>query len=608
MLKLMNRAASGSVCVLVLLCFFHRAAADQVVLYDGKKLDGNIQSINKDTLTLQIGNQTRQLNLFDVTSYRFVNASLPPQVSQLLINGEKPSYSSGPLTAKVKLRKGYHRFTLPFYHTLGIAKLDVKMTGPGISNAEIPKEMLARVTEPIRKIPTREYRVDQEGYRLPVKVEKPEQYVAYRLLEWKKPEDVKSILDLISLPVKKYGASPRLALISKRSAIHFGLIYEGLINIPRDGEYTFSVKTDKNSKAKFYLGAFPSELYKNAKQAKGKQTFGWQILFSQKGKLNGEIEQWSKDSLDFNLSVGAQQVQVPLKPEFVHEVWKIPSGFNEPASPDRKGESKTEDTAYIRTNDGKTHRVSGEVLGMNQESLTFLYQGEKREVNRDRVVGLVLHKNREQQKASLELKSLVSLTGGSLIPGEITSDQDGNVTILLAGGTEASLPKEVLESVKTINARSLSLTEMIPESVTQVPFFNQVFPYQVNRSFTGKPLKVGEQTFSQGLCVHSKTVLVYQLDGQFNQFNVTPGLQSETGDLGNVNVSISADGKTLFENQEFSRTTKQSQLQLNVNGCQTLTLTVDFGKNQDVGDRFVWGAPQLIRAAPKGLAVSEIQE
>ena len=168
---------------------------------------------------------------------------------------------------------------------MGLAKLDIQVSGPGMKKAEVPKEQLFRVNTAVREIPASEYKIDEKGYRLPVKIEKPEKYIAYRLMEWSHPVKVKSMADLKAVPVKKYGASPRLALLSRRSAINFGIVYEGLIQIPQDGEYTFAVETDKNSKAKFYLGAYPSELYKQAKKNK---VSGWKVAYSQSGALTGK--------------------------------------------------------------------------------------------------------------------------------------------------------------------------------------------------------------------------------------------------------------------------------------------------------------------------------
>ena len=574
------------------------ALADQIVLYDGKKVSGEIQSIDSKTMTVQVGDSSQKINIFDVTSYNFIQPSLPKDLSQLLIDGEKPSYSKGPRSGKVKLRKGFHRFTLPYYHTVGFAKLNISMSGPSIKKAVVPQGMLYRVNDEVRAIPTKDYQVDKEGFRLPLNIKKAESSIAYRLMEWKPPEEVKSIHDMKYIPVKKYGTVPRLALLTRRSAIHFGFVYEGLIRITKDGEYTFYIETDKNSKMKFYVGAYPRELYK---QAKRKKETGWRVTFSQKGELTGSIKGWSKDGADFRFQVAEKEFDISLKPQALHELWKIQTDKKKIWRADRKGESKTEDSAYVLTKDGNVHRVSGEVLGIKEQILLFKYQGQEREIGLDRIVGLVLHKNRLIKKSTLELQSVVSLIGSSKIPGEVSLDKGATVVIKMPWGNQLALSKVYTAAIKTINARSVPLTEMIPKSVKQVPFFNQVYPYQVNKSFAGLPLQVGKKVFQKGLCVHSKTELVYSLGNNFERFQSTIGLQNGSGHLGNVSVTIVADGKILYAKKEFTIETKQEPLSLDVTGCETLTLSVDFGKGQNVGDRFVWGDPKLIRATPKEL-------
>ncbi len=576
--------------------------ADEITFYDGKKLTGTIETIDSTAMTIQVEKAVQKVNLFDVTSYQFIPPTLPQNVSQLLIDGEKPSYATGPRTAKVKLRKGFHRFTLPYYHTIGLAKLDITLSGPNMKKTEIPKEMLYRVNDEVREIPSKEYLVDQEGYRLPLDLKKTESHVAYRLMEWKPPEEVKSMIDLKSIPVKKYGASPRLALLSRRSAIHFGIVYEGVIKVPEDGEYTFSIDADKNSKLKFFVGAYPSELYK---QAKGGQNNGWHVKYSQQGELTGELKEWNQEQAVFRIFVVDQELDLSLKPAAVHELWKLQSDPKKAWRADRKGESETEDSAYVLSKDGNVHRVSGEVLGIKDKNLLFHYQEQDREVSLERVVGLVLHQKRLKTDTSLALQSRITLLGNTEIPGQVQLEKGKSVVITMPWGDQFSLSKEYLSSVKTINARSVPLTELKPETVTQVPFFSQAYPYQLNKSFTGQPLKIGAKVFQQGLCVHSKTELVYVLGKNFEKFHTALGLQAGTGQLGNVAVKIVADGKTLYEKQEFTSETRQEPLSLDVTGCQTLTLTIDFGKDQDVGDRFVWGDPKLIRATPKALAATK---
>lgn len=576
--------------------------ADEVKLYDGKTIKGQILSIDSKVMSFKEGSVEKKLSLFDLSSYKFIRDPLPQDVCQLLIDGEKPSYAKGPRKAKVKLRKGYHRFLLPYYHTVGLAKLKILMSGPNMRNAEVPSSLLYHGTAEIREIPTKDYKVDKEGYRLPMILKKPEKRVGYRLMEWKPPEEVNSIHDLKYIPITRNGTNSKLSLLTKRSAIHFGIVYDAVIKIPKDGEYTFSVETDKNSKVRLYVGAYPKELYT---QAIAKSKTGWSVTFAQKGKLTGKLKGFSKGGFDFEIPVSYKKFDVHLKKEAVHEIWKLQSDPKKFWRADRKGETDTEDSAYVLTKDGNVHRVNGEVVGINNQSLLFLYEGQQREIKMDRVVGLVLKKNRIKKKVNLSLQSMVRLIGNAHFPGEMTMGNDSTAVIKMPWGDQFSLSSGYLASVKTVNARSVSLTEIEPESVTQVPFFNQVYPYLIDKSFSGLPLKVGDKVFRKGLCVHSKTVLVYSLGKNFERFQTTPGLQSGSGQFGNVDVKILADGKAIYDKVGYTIKTKQDSLSLDVTGCQTLTLIVDFGKGQDVGDRFVWGDPKLIRTTPKELAASK---
>ncbi|MDF1742646.1 MAG: NPCBM/NEW2 domain-containing protein [Gimesia sp.] len=584
------------------LSFSSAILADEVVLYDGKKVIGQISTIDSKMMMIKVADTTKKINLFDITSYKFIQPDKPQDVCQLLIDGEKPSYATGPRKGKVKLRKGYHRFVLPYFHTVGIANLKIMMSGPNMKSAEIPNNLLYNNSVEVRKVATKDYKVDKEGYRLPVNLKDAKRNVGYRLMEWKPPEEVKSSHDLKYIPVKKRGTTPRLALLSKRSAINFGIVYDTLIKIPKDGEYTFSIETDKNSKAKLYVGSYPNELFK---QAVEKSKSGWHVSFAQKGKLTGKLKGFAKGGFLFEVQVSYKELDVPLKKEAIHEMWKVQSDPKKTWRADRKEESDTEDSAYVLTKEGNVHRVTGEVVGMNDKSLLFQYEGQEREINLDRVVGLVLQKKRLKEKSNLALQSQVKLIGNSQFTGEVTVDDNSIASIKMPWGDQISIHKIEMASIRTVNARSVPLTGIVPDSVTQVPFFNQVYPYQVDKSFSGLPLKVGNKIFRRGLCVHSKTVLVYSLGKNFERFQASLGLQEGSGHLGNVDVKIVADGKTIYEKLGFTIGFKQEPLSLDVTNCQTLTLIVDFGKGQDVGDRFVWGDPKLIRTIPKELAASK---
>jgi NPCBM/NEW2 domain len=67
-------------------------------------------------------------------------------------------------------------------------------------------------------------------------------------------------------------------------------------------------------------------------------------------------------------------------------------------------------------------------------------------------------------------------------------------------------------------------------------------------------------------------------------------------------VRVTGDDKVLYDRASLRGDGPVQSLDVDVTGIGTLTLSVDFGRGQDVGDRVVWGDPTLVRAAGGPLA------
>jgi hypothetical protein len=92
-------------------------------------------------------------------------------------------------------------------------------------------------------------------------------------------------------------------------------------------------------------------------------------------------------------------------------------------------------------------------------------------------------------------------------------------------------------------------------------------------------------------------VLRYPIGGRFQRFRAKLGFQLPEGELGDAAIRVLGDDKVLFERPSFRADEPIESLDLDVSGVGTLTLSVDFGPREDVGDRVVWADPMLIRGA-----------
>ncbi len=120
-------------------------------------------------------------------------------------------------------------------------------------------------------------------------------------------------------------------------------------------------------------------------------------------------------------------------------------------------------------------------------------------------------------------------------------------------------------------------------------------PYKRDTSLDGEPLKMKNTSYSKGLAVHSRCVLTYALDGQFTKFKTTVGFDDAAGKQGNVSCRVLADGKELFAKPVLKADQDPQAIDVSVQDAKTLTLEIDFGDNEDTGDRVIWAEPRLFR-------------
>ena len=160
------------------------------------------------------------------------------------------------------------------------------------------------------------------------------------------------------------------------------------------------------------------------------------------------------------------------------------------------------------------------------------------------------------------------------------------------------IPLDQLATIDVKNGRLTWLGDLHPAAVSQVPYFDRLMPYRVNQSLTGGDLVLADGPVSKGIAVHSKCVLTYGIDGEFERFRMKVGFQQPEGKAGRAAVRILGDGKVLWEESDLrGDASKPVAVDLSVAKIQSLTLEADYGVNFDVAGRIVWGDARLVKAA-----------
>ncbi len=174
---------------------------------------------------------------------------------------------------------------------------------------------------------------------------------------------------------------------------------------------------------------------------------------------------------------------------------------------------------------------------------------------------------------------------------------------LLAGRPQADIEVRYLTASNTAAWRVFECrTGVFPLSAVGPLHADQsVGSPRFARNIVGGPLRIGTQSFANGIGVFARSLLEFPLNRQFTRFTAKVGVDAVTDGRGSVVFEVEADGKKLWSSQTLSGLDASKNIDLDVTGVNRLRLVVtDAGD----GNRFavaVWGDPVLKRqttAAP----------
>jgi hypothetical protein len=326
----------------------------------------------------------------------------------------------------------------------------------------------------------------------------------------------------------------------------------------------------------------------------------WRIEFGATDHVTAAMTAGSSNHIKLSLDgAGATSLELPV--DQLREIWSSNETLVKKAR-DLKVSAAGQDVAFVEKS-GDVKSVAGVMLGIDGDSLTFKYEGEDRKIKLDRLVGVTLAQRETTPDRSLHEAFL--LVNGDLLSGKLEAIEHGTLRMKpLAAGESGAAPLEIplplLATVEIKNGRLTWLGDLVPASVSQVPYFDRLMPYRVNQSLTGGPLVLADGSMTKGIAVHSKSVLAYDINGGYERFKTKVGFQQPEGKAGRAPVRIVGDDKVLWHDDNLKGDAgKPVAVDLDVAGVKRLTLEADFGPNQDVGGRVVWGEARLVKAAPK---------
>jgi len=172
-------------------------------------------------------------------------------------------------------------------------------------------------------------------------------------------------------------------------------------------------------------------------------------------------------------------------------------------------------------------------------------------------------------------------------------------SIELSGGeTPRQVPLDSVVGIEQLNGPVVWVPSLHPSESVQTPFLDLSWPARMDATIDGDPIRFADQSYNHGIGVHSYARLSFAIEPSMKAFRTRYAIDG-VQPYANVTVRIKLDGRVAHEQSDVTSGKLFGPVVVETNGARTLTLEVDYGKNQDVQDRFNWIEPALLRYVPQ---------
>jgi len=253
--------------------------------------------------------------------------------------------------------------------------------------------------------------------------------------------------------------------------------------------------------------------------------------------------------------------------------------------------TKKQDALLLRNGDivrGAVDKFTGDQTGV----VRFKPAGEKTPTSypRSAVAAVAFDPSLARVKKPKGAFARVTTSDGSRLSVSAVSADDKTLDATPLTGGKVSLPLADLMAVDVLGGKAAYLSDLKPKAVKEEAFGSVAWPWAADRSVKGNSLRLrtplGDEVFSKGLGLHSKTTLTYDLGGKYRWFEASVGLDPVSGRRGAVDITILVDGKPQatdgLTGLTFAAGVKA--VAVDVKKAKELTIVVDYGPGGDVQD------------------------
>lgn len=240
-------------------------------------------------------------------------------------------------------------------------------------------------------------------------------------------------------------------------------------------------------------------------------------------------------------------------------------------------------------------RVQGEIDGIANGKVNIKLGGKSVPVDLSRISALAFAQKGRGAEDRPGLRMGLDLGGGERITGQWVALTPDLLTVKTEWGANVEVPVASLSRLEVKNGKLVYLSDLKPAELRLVPYLDGSFTLGKDVSAGGRPLRLSGKAFSRGLGTHSRSDVTYALDGGFQTFAATLGIDDAVGAAGSVIFRVYGDDKPLFESPVVRGGDTPIELKLPVKGVLLLRLEVDYADGGDAADQADWADARLLR-------------
>ena len=254
-------------------------------------------------------------------------------------------------------------------------------------------------------------------------------------------------------------------------------------------------------------------------------------------------------------------------------------------------EKNDEDQVFVRLGGG-LEPISGLIEKIDNFAVEIDNGSGVRKIGRDTIYGIVFAMVGRAPDHSG--KVLVTLADGSTMWGQVDSLADGKFSISTVGNSKVTLPWAKVSGLKVRSTRMVFLSDLSPVEARHQPLVTLKRDWQADKSVAGRPLTLAGKSYEKGIGVASRSVLVFENEGNFDLFAATIGIDSETEGRGDCVFVVEVDGREKYRQRVTGRDPARP-VAVEIDGGRRVSLIVETGEDLDLSDHANWCDARLVK-------------